>query len=173
MVSRRHLLGALGTAASGLLVGCSGVSPAVTGTVERKKVTVAVPQQTGNPVHTPLALLYYESDENAVHGTYDPGYVDDTIETGDLSVSAETHRVLDDEFESVRYFVNIVPSSGDTPANGLVDRDAFDDLTVGGTASVSTYSGRDGTGHLDVHETEPRSTALSGTAIRQAEIVDQ
>jgi len=167
MPSRRQLLATLGaTAALGSLAGCTSAD-ATTGTVARKRITVGVPQRTGDPVDASVALLAFEPDRRLVHGEYDPDYVGG-VDDGSLSVTAATHDRLADRFVSGRYAVNVVPADG-RPANGRVEREAFNALTVGGTTTVSPYVD-DGVGHLDVREATPPDRVPAEVTIGQFEL---
>ncbi|WP_436926010.1 hypothetical protein [Halosimplex amylolyticum] len=168
MPSRRRLLAGVGTVATGLIAGCSA-DPTTSGVVARKRVTVAVPRRVGEPVETALALLAFEPDRDLIHGEYDPEHVDGAVERGTLSVAAAAHERLSDEFVSVRYSVNVVPEDGETPANGVVDRETFDALSVGGTARVATTT-EDGVGRIDVRERTPRDGDPAEITVSQFDV---
>ena len=157
MPSRRQLLAALGTTAVGALSGCTSPD-ATTGVVSRKRVTVAVPRRGDRPVETSVALLAFEPDRGLVHGEYDPEYVDAAVDGGTLTVPERVPDRLTDRFVAVRYSANVVPTDGATPANGVVGRPAFNDLPLGGTATVGTYVGEDGYGRLALRGTTPRES---------------
>ena len=66
----RHQVPAVaGAAAFGSLAGYS--ADGTTGSVARKRTTVVVPQQVGDPVSASVALLGFEPDRRLVHGEYD------------------------------------------------------------------------------------------------------
>ncbi|MFC7141466.1 hypothetical protein ACFQMA_16705 [Halosimplex aquaticum] len=157
MSSRRQFLAAFGTTAAASVAGCSG-GGSTAGTVARKDVTVAVPQQVGDPVEASVALLGFEPDRSLVHGEYDPEHAGAAVDGATLSVSEQTHDALADAFASVRYSVNVVPEDGTEPVNGVVTREDFGALTVGGRATVDPRRGEDGLGRVGVRETTPRES---------------
>ena len=154
MPSRRRLLAMLGATSVGGLAGCTS-SRATTGFVARKDVTVAVPQQVGEPVDTTVAFLAFEPDSRLVHGEY-ARTASAAVEGATVSVSERLHDRLSDRFASVRYTTNIVPEDGSEPANGVVTRRDFNEVSVGGTATVESYFGDEGLGRLRLHETTAR-----------------
>jgi len=169
MPSRRRLLSALGPAALGLVAGCAAAET-TTGTVSRKRVTVAVPRQVGDAVEASVALLAFEPDRGLVHGEYDPEHAGAAVAEGTLAVSASLHERLADRFAAVRYGVDVVPGDGGTPANGLVTRGAFDRLPLGGTATVETHTGDDGSGRLRVQTVAPPERAPSAVTVSQFDL---
>ncbi|WP_435179248.1 hypothetical protein [Halorussus sp. AFM4] len=154
MPSRRRLLAALGTTAAGALAGCSA-SDATTGVVARKDVTVAVPQDVGDPVDTTVAFLAFESESRLVHGEY-AHVAGAAVDGATIAVSEQLHERLSDRFTAVRYTTDVVPADGSKPADGAVDRWAFNDLSVGGTATVESSVGDAGRGRLRLRETTAR-----------------
>ena len=154
MPFRRRVLAVLGATAVGALAGCSAFD-ATSGLVARKDVTVAVPQDVGEPVDTPVAFLAFEPDRRLVHGEY-AEVAGAAVDGATISVSERLHERLSDRFATVRYTTNVVPEDGSKPANGVVTRRDFNALSVGGTATVESYFGDDGWGRLRLHETTPR-----------------
>lgn len=158
MPSRRQFLGGIGTACAGGLAGCGTAGRTTTGVVERKQIDVGVRRPTDTTVSVTPAVLTYESDRRLVTGEYAdslPGVVED----GSLAVSTATHERLTDRFAYVRYYANIVPEDGPGTANGLLPRAAFNDLSVGGTATVEldmrSVDGGGSVGHLRVERSAP------------------
>ncbi|MFC7046057.1 hypothetical protein ACFQH6_12115 [Halobacteriaceae archaeon GCM10025711] len=159
MPSRRQLLAGLGTAAGGALAGCT-LFDRTTGIVTRKQVHVEVPRRVGRATKMGVAVLAFEPDRGLLHGEYDPEHADPDVENGALTVSEQLHEELTTRFEGVRFYVNVVPEDGSNPAGGNVDRQAFNALSVGGTATVGTYFGDDRSGRLRLHDTVPRERTL-------------
>lgn len=166
MPSRRQLLATFG---AGVLAGCASAD-ATAGTVARKRITVAVPQRVGDPVETSVALLAFEPDRGLVHGEYDPEYAGGAVDGATLSVLPELHDRLTDRFPVVQYGADVVPDDGETPANGVVGRRAFDTLSLGGTATVETYTGDDGYGRLRLLETSPREREPSTVTVGEFDL---
>lgn len=168
MPSRRNVLRGIGPALIGGVAGCL-TSQGTTGTVARKQVQVTVPRTVGDPVTASLAVLTFESD-GVVTGEY-ADIVSGVIDNASISVSETVHDRLADRFADVRYYSNIVPDDGSKPANGRVNRDNFNTLSVGGTATVDsvmkTVADGSSSSHLEIQGTTPRETPPTETRVSQ------
>lgn len=171
MPSRRRLLAALGTTVAGALAGCS-VADTATGVVARKDVTVAVPRDVGEPVDTTVAFLAFEPDSRLVHGEY-ARIAGAAVGGATISVSEGLHERLADRFATVRYTANVVPEDGSKPASGVVDRRAFNDLSVGGTATVQSHVGDEGRGRLRLRETTARERDPAEVTVSAFDLEDR
>ncbi|GAA0262033.1 hypothetical protein GCM10009000_093040 [Halobacterium noricense] len=156
----------MSTASAVGVIGCLGTSDTTTGLVLRKSIDVEVTSADGNPVRTDLLNVIFEQDENILHGSYDPEYIASAIDERFVTVSDDLHEALRNQFQDVRYLANVESTEGDkTPVNTAATQTAFNELTLGGVASVSTTWGDDGFGYLRVHNTEPRNQAVSDSNI--------
>lgn len=168
MPSRRNVLRVTGPVLISGVAGCL-TSQTTIGVIARKHIKVSVPRTVGDPVTASLAMLTFESN-GLVTGEY-ADIVSDVIGDASISVSDTVHNRLTNRFADVRYYANIVPENGSKPANGRVDRDNFNTLTVGTTATVDSVvkSGGDGSSssHLEVHDMTPRETTPTEITVSQ------
>lgn len=136
MSSRRRFLATVGALLSVGASGCT-LSQTTTGTVVRKDIHVGVRDGDGSTVRAGCLRAVYSPERGAIVGEY-ADIVAAAVDDGAVSVPERTHERLDDRFGYVRYDTNVVPAEGD-PKNGSVGRASFNDLSVGGKASVSQY----------------------------------
>ena len=161
MPSRRDYL--RGVAGSGLggLAGCMGYFDRTTGTVFRKTVSVAYPTRDRGPVWTSVAILALGADGRTALAQYDPEYATVDIDAVSLSVSTEQAELMNQRFSGTKYTAGIDPGEGNRGMNRAADRAGFNELHLGGSATVGTYTADDGTGYFRVHATEPPQQNLT------------
>lgn len=168
MPSRRKVVRGVGPVFVGAVAGCLS-SRTTTGTVAHKRLGVSVQQTVGDPVDTSLAVLTYES-RGTVTGEY-ADIVSEAVEGASISVPDAVHERLAERFVDVHYYSNIVPDDGSEPTDGRLSREAFNTLTVGGTATVDASMktvGQDSSiSHLEIHDTTSRQAPPAETSISQ------
>lgn len=168
MPSRRQVLS--GAAAfMGGVAGCTAPQTTTTGVVAQKQLAVSVSRTVGEPVAVSLATLTAESN-GVVTGEY-ADIVSEVIDGASIVVPDTVHERLTERFLAVRYYANIVPRDGSKPVNGRLSREAFNTLTVGGTAIVnSTLKNIDeasSVSYLEIHETTARKSPPTAINVNQ------
>jgi hypothetical protein len=167
MPSRRNFLAGVSVVGAIGVTGCVSSAHTTTGHVLVKSINVEVTTSDGRTTSIDLLNVLFERSENILHGQYDPEYTGSAFDHRSVTVSDSLNEELKNRFGDVRYFVNVNPTSGDeNPINVAATQADFNELTLGGRATVSTKSGANGFGHLRVHDTEPRSQAVSDSNIR-------
>lgn len=161
MPSRRKFLAGMSAISAAGVVGCLNTVDTTTGFVLRKAINVEVTDADGRTVTTNLLRVIFDRSEKILHGSHDPEYTKSAIDDQFVTVSDTLHETLSDQFQNVRYLVNVDSTEGDTtPVNAAATQTDFNKLTLGGRATVSTTWGDDGVGYLRVHNTEPRNQAV-------------
>lgn len=166
--SRRAIIVGLGAECVGSTAGWTALG--TTGRVARKHVTVGVPTRSGPPTDVTLAPLTYESDRRVATGEYAdilPGVIEDSS----IAVSESIHQAVMNRFAHVTYYANIGPEAGSPPVNGEMPRPAFNDLPIGGTATVDQHmkpvDNDQSVGHLRVTQTAPPEQPPKETVIEE------
>lgn len=162
---RKFLAGASAISAAGV-AGCLDTIDTTTGFVWNKSIIAEMTGIEGRTIAVDLLSVSFERDKNILHGEYDPEYVKSATDDRFVTVSDDLDEALGNRFQDVRYHVGVTPTEGrETPINAAAARTTFNELTLGGRASVSTTSGKDGFAYLRVHDTEPRNQEVSDSNI--------
>ncbi|MFY4816077.1 twin-arginine translocation signal domain-containing protein [Halorubrum distributum] len=167
MPSRRNFLAGVSVVGAVGVAGCVSSADTTTGSVLVKSINVEVTTSDGRTTSIDLLNVLFERSENILHGQYDPEYTGSAFDDQFVTVSGSLHEELKNQFDDVRYFVNVNPTRGDkTPVNIAATQAEFNELTLGGRATVSTRSGEDRFRYLQVHDIEPRTQTVSDSNIR-------
>lgn len=168
MPSRRKIVRGVGPALVGGVAGCL-TAQTITGTVAHKRLGVSVQQPVGDPVDRSLAVLTFESD-GVVTGEY-ADVVSEVVEGGSISVPAAVRDRLADRFADVHYYSNLVPDDGSKPIAGRLSREAFNTLSIGGTATVDssmkTVDQGSSIRYLEIHDSTSRRARPTAVSISQ------
>ncbi|WP_158293428.1 MULTISPECIES: twin-arginine translocation signal domain-containing protein [unclassified Halorubrum] len=171
MPSRRNFLAGVSVVGAVGVAGCVSSVDTTTGRVFVKSINVEATASDGNATRIDLLTVLFERSENVLHGQYDPEYVGSAFDDRTVTVSDSLHENLKNRFGDVRYLVNVAPVGGNEgPVNVAATRADFNELTLGGRATVSTRSGEEEFRHLRVHDTEPRSQAISESNVRSFDL---
>ncbi|WP_410764438.1 hypothetical protein [Haloferax sp. DFSO60] len=175
MPSRRQFIWGLGTAFVGGFAGIASLKT-TTGIVKQKSINVGLQRESGNPFDLTIAHVTYSQDQKLVMIDY-ANIIREVIEDGSLFVSKSTHERLANQFAYVDYFVNIVPSTGPTTANGFLSRTGFNSLEMGGTAKVIPYMKpvelNHSVGHVKLIESTPPKDISKKTKIYEYNFEDR
>lgn len=171
MPSRRTFLTAVSAISAAGVAGCLDTLDTTTGFVWNKSITVEVSGANERTVTTDLLSVSFERGENILHGEYDPEYATSAVDDRFVTVSDDLHEALEDQFRDIRYRASITPTEGrESPVNAAATRTAFNELTLGGRATVSTRSGENGFSYLEVHNTEPQNHGISDSNIESFDL---
>jgi len=167
MPSRRKFLAGVSTVSTAGVVGCLNTFDTMEGFVYKKAINVEVPRGDGRFTATNVLNVLIERHENTLYGSYDPKYTKSALDEQVITVSDSLHEALRDQFQNIRYLVNVDSTDADTtPVNAAATQTGFNKLTIGGRATVSTRWAEDGDSYVRVHNTEPRQQAISDSNIR-------
>ncbi|MFD1513994.1 hypothetical protein [Halomarina rubra] len=159
-MNRRALLSSLGVCAAASLAGCSGYFDRTTGTVFRKNASVAVQTQRG-PVWTSLAVIVGGVDDRDVLIHYDPEYVSVDTDAVEMTITDEQRDRLDRDFIGSSYIAGLIPDGKEQGPIRELHRPEFNEMRVGGKATVSQYTTEEGSTYFRLHGTDPRPNELS------------
>jgi hypothetical protein len=167
MPSRRKFLSGVAAVGAVGVAACVGSAETTTGPVLVKSINVEAVASAEGTTRIDLLTVLFEPSENSLHGQYDPEYAGSAFDDRSVTVSDRLGEELKDRFGDVRYLVSVSPTVGDeSPVNVAATRTDFNELTLGGRATVSTRSGEDEFRYLQVHDTESRNQAVSDGDIR-------
>ncbi|MFC7228743.1 hypothetical protein N0B31_15135 [Salinirubellus salinus] len=169
MPSRRSYLAGLATAGVVGLVGCADESDRTTGTVFRKSVRAAVPSGQEDSNWTGIASMSGGVHDQTALIEYDPMYVTVDIDAVEMTLTDEQQDLLDRNFRDFELSFTVVPDGADGGPVRQARRPDFNEVHVGGEATVSAFTGDDGAYYHRLHETGPRSAELSISQLRTDE----
>ncbi|MFD1514365.1 twin-arginine translocation signal domain-containing protein [Halomarina rubra] len=171
MPSRRDFLTGVAAAGFSAIAGCSGYLDRTNGTVFRKTVSVAHPTNDRGPVWVSAAILSLGGDGKSVIAQYDPEYAAVNGGAGELSVSAEQEEVMAQRFTDVEYIAGVMPGEGESGPIREAHRTDFNDMHVGGSATVGEYSTDDG-GYFRLHGADSPQQPLTIKETTQFDLDD-
>ncbi|WP_121537295.1 hypothetical protein [Haloarcula sp. Atlit-120R] len=161
MPSRRSYLTGLATAGVVGFAGCSDGSDRVTGTVFRKSVHAAHSTQQEDTDWTLIAFMAGGVHDQTVLIKYDPTYLTVDTDAVEMTLTDEQQKLLERDFGGVELSFAVVPEGADGGPVRQARRPAFNEVRVGGEATVSAFTGDDGARYHRLHETGPRPAELS------------
>lgn len=169
MPSRRDYLAGLATAGVVGLAGCSGDTDRMTGTVFRKSVHAAVSTQEGDPDATIIAHVGGGVHDRTVSIEYDPKYATVDTDAIAMTITEEQQNLLDRNLIDVEITFSVIPEDSKGGPVREARRPDFNEVRVGGEATVSEFAGDDGTYYHRLHETGPRPAELTISRLKQVQ----
>lgn len=161
MPSRRDYLAGLATTGVVGFAGCAGYFDRMTGTVFRKSVHAAVPTRHRDPDWTIIAHMGGGVHDQTVSIEYDPTYVTVDTDAVEMTITDEQQDLLDRNFVEVDLTFAVIPDGDKGGPVRDARRPDFNEVRVGGEATVSEYTGDDGAYYHRLHGTGPRPATLS------------
>lgn len=152
-LSRRQLLSLCATGSIASLTGCSSTvwpndtqstatpesTQSADGLVWQKKVQVEL-TRTDSSVLTDILQSQFDRDRNEVFGAFDPEYVDGAVDGASVTISADLHDTLTNEFGKVNYKIKMGPvNDTDEHLHAQARRTAFNKLPLAGHVSVEKF----------------------------------
>jgi hypothetical protein len=172
MPSRRDYLAGLAVTGAVGLAGCSGDSDRTTGTVFRKSVHAVVPTRQETPDSTFVAHIGGGVHDRTVSIEYDPEYATLDTDAVEMTITDDQQDLLDRRLEDVEITFGVVPDDAKGGPVRKARLSDFNEVRVGGEATVSERTDDDGAHYHRLHETGPRPAELSISRLTRVDVDD-